>query len=132
MSLKTINKTKINPDLFHDTFQAMWELPEKDRASFEGRLFGMLHFLESKNISIEPALVLAITARQHALATFISRQDIPVYFAAKTETPDVLMIHPAVIRAAALEPVIEEDRQWSFGPNFRDRMLLVMEAQGVA
>lgn len=133
--LKTVNKTKIEPNLLGDVMQMHADMPPEDRSSFEARAFRIFDLLNGRGYrgKKRAALSVAIDFRLTALARLIdARGGRGFTMPGREEGMD--WVHADLVRCAAEEPVVEDEaRQPAFDADrFEQRLLAICETQGEA
>lgn len=133
--LRTVNKTKVEPDLLGEVMQMHADMPAEDRSSIEARAFQMFNLLNERGYrgKKRAALSVAIDFRLTALARLIdARGGRGFTMPGREEGMD--WVHANLVRCAAEEPVVEDEvRQPGFDADrFEQRLLPICETLGEA
>lgn len=127
-------RTPVSPDLLAAAMEAIAELPQDQRRSFEGRAFRLFRLLEERDEGDDAALfAFVIQLRLEALARLHDDRGLRAWtLPGDAEGADY--IHADVVAAAAVEPLIEIDEH-TVGfdaESFRARVLADAAVRGHA
>lgn len=132
--LKKVNRTPVTSDLLADALELHASMVPEDRDVYEARMFKLFQYLDDKGLQKKRGeLAMAIDFRLTALARLQSDQALRGWTLPGTEA-GMDYIHADLLKAAADEPVIEdEQKQAAFDvESFRRRVLGIAETRGQA
>jgi hypothetical protein len=133
--LDQVNRTKVTPDLLVEVLAAHASMDPEDRGVFEARAFRIFELLKSKGLRARNIadLSVAINFRLMALAR-LEKVAALRGWSIQAEQPGVSRISFDALKAAAEEPLIENDEgQAVFDvERFRHRVLAGAEPEGRA
>jgi hypothetical protein len=132
--LDEVNATVVSPEMLGEVMQMHADMLPADRQVHEVRMIRLFELLKAKGLKgrRHSDMAMAIDFRLSALAHLISEHDVRGW--TLPAEPGVEYVHFDVLRAAADEPVIENDeRQAGFEPErFRLRVLALSDPKGTA
>jgi hypothetical protein len=133
--LKSVNRTKVPPDLLLDVIKMHGEMPVEDRPVLEARMVRIFQLLSDKGLKgrRHADVSIAIQFRLEALARLI-KADATRGWTMPSNEPGATSIDTDLLTAASKEPLIEgPDGQAAFDPDsFQKRVLSIAESKGQA
>ncbi|SCW90754.1 hypothetical protein SAMN02927900_06489 [Rhizobium mongolense subsp. loessense] len=132
--LNQVNKTNVTPELSGEALRLHSGMPPERRNSYEARMFELFRFLDDKGLKRQKReLAMAIDFRLTALARLNGDKALSGWTLPGSE-PGQDFIHENLLKAAALEPVVEDEyRQAAFNAeSFQRRVLAFSKAEGNA
>lgn len=132
--LDSVNRTKVTPEMLIEANQVVSDMKPEDRRDLTARTIRIIQLLDERGVKgrKRPDMLTAICFRLEALARLeVSNQRSMGAWHLPGDEKGMVFAHEDLFRAAALEPLIEQDNQAGFdADSFTKRLLSVSMAKG--
>lgn len=133
--LRRVNRTRVSSTILAEAMERHSNMPAEDRGVFEAFAFELFRFLTEKGFqgNRHSDLAIAINFRLTALARLVQGDQVRGW-TLPGDTEGMTYLHADVMKAAAKEPLVEDDNGQAVfdGPAFAQHVLSVAAARGRA